>query len=434
MLRRWLQKVWISRPGGRSILYPGAYLGWLGINEHDFRREMRSRGYRAYSFADRVFDDEESASAPTQAESASRECSHAIDDALVYIAAVAEERTPAELSGPDAVDGAFRNRWFHRLRKDWDRLEELFHRRSPAGVVLIQGYEPLNLMVRHHAVVNGLPLVAIENTALRDRLLWENVSGITTNRSLAKNYFWRYQATINSSEARDYCSDLIASTKARKLSEHDSPEGLPDGLGGKPTILILGQVYTDSSIVFGLRGWSSPVEMICETLAYAEAKGYAVVVKLHPKEVAGLAPVVNRGYEKLTWRRLQESPEFRELAGRMSDVVVDHDNLYDTYALMEHAKVVVTVNSQAGLEASIRGVPAILCGDAFYGGLGFTWEAFERSDLAKCIESAMTTSSASRRKAEELASLFTYIYFEKYCIKKNVADLASRIAASLAKG
>ena len=54
---------------------------------------------------------------------------------------------------------------------------------------------------------------------------------------------------------------------------------------------------------------------------------------------------------------------------------IDADNMYDMYDLMAGCSAAVTINSQSGLEAAIRGKPVVVCGEAFYGGLGFTCEA-----------------------------------------------------------
>src|SRR5690606_11332256 len=113
----------------------------------------------------------------------------------------------------------------------------------------------------------------------------------------------------------------------------------------------------------------SPVDVCRPLLEMARRNDIEVILKLHPKEQMDRETRLGRP-GKLTLARLQALMP-RELL-QHPNVIVDSENSFDTYALMDRADLIVTINSQAGLEAAVRG-KQVLCGNgAFYGDLGFT--------------------------------------------------------------
>jgi capsule polysaccharide export protein KpsC/LpsZ len=296
-------------------------------------------------------------------------------------------------------------------------------------LAIVQGYDPSNAVAREVAIRRDLSVIAFENTAHKERMLWDDQSALTTNRNLAKNYFWRYRDSVAQEQAEAYCESLIAQTKANKAAEHESPARTFEGsVAGRPNVLFLGQVYTDSSIIFGLGAWETPVDLAVALARLAVELDFNLWFKLHPKEVSGSAPVTGRPYRKLTHRKLMANEEFCELSKDTSRFMVDHENTYDTYGLIAAAEVAVTVNSQAGLEAVIRGLPTVVAGDAFYGGLGFTQDVPEPRLLKVQLEHALGLDGEQKREATAEARLLAYIYFERYCIQKSPESMANLIA------
>jgi capsule polysaccharide export protein KpsC/LpsZ len=147
-----------------------------------------------------------------------------------------------------------------------------------------------------------------------------------------------------------------------------------------------------------------------------------LVVKLHPKEVHGLAPGTLQAYDRMTWRKMQESNLFVDFL-KDQRVAVDSENNWDTYELIESAHCVATINSQSGLEAAIRGKPVIVLGEAFYSRLGFTndWGLPALLDILGCEDLKIDLNKARR---------FAYIFLEKYCVGKAPEDVANLIERS----
>ena len=301
-------------------------------------------------------------------------------------------------------------------------------------MVLLQGYEPSNAVARIAAQHLGIPFLALENSALSNRMLWDNVSGITTNRNLAKNYFWRHKNSVSDEMVIHYCDELIANTKDLKSAEHTSPgEHRSVAAEARPSVLFLGQVFTDSSVLFGLNRWNSPVEIIEQCAHWCKANQYDLIIKLHPKESNGVNPIDCEPYRSLTSRKIKACETLSRLISK-NDFVIDHDNRFDTYELIQNSELVVTLNSQSGLEAAFRDKPVVVCGDAFYGNLGFTIDA----SAPQYFESAMTIARESAKdhidhpiSRSMQAQRFTYIFFEKYCRPKSVDGLLQLIEDSL---
>ena len=119
------------------------------------------------------------------------------------------------------------------------------------------------------------------------------------------------------------------------------------------------------------------------------------------------------------------------LIANTDQVLIDSENEFDTYDLIRRARLSVTINSQSGLEAAIRGTPTVVCGQAFYGSLGFTYDA------SRAEHFGIAFSEAAAAKAEpsktRLARKFTTIYFDRYCREKSIGSLLTLIKSTAKK-
>ena len=406
----------------RRVTYPKTSVSWLGLTEIAIKKELRRRFTRTVNYQERTIS------------------SKYIDDTVagfdgdvsrltegeLYPCCIEAEMTINELRDDEPKLTRIYSKWSKLLGEERGRLERFFDKVNPSHVILVQGYEPTSWFARELAIKHEIPLLSIENTALKHKLVWDSCSGIVVNRNAAKNYFWRYWDCVSESEVLPWIRELEEKTAQYKSSEHASPASVECELGrDKPIILFLGQVYTDSSILFGSGQWRSPVELISSALEQAINLGAMLVVKLHPKEASGRSPLVKQSYAKLTYRKMLCEPFLKDEIESGENILVDHENCWDTYSLMQTATCAVTMNSQAGLEAQVRGVPTIVCGHAFYDGLGFTYHAGNRQDLATKMAEALSTGECSERTYR--ARLFAYIYFEKYCIEKSEASVVEKL-------
>jgi len=349
------------------------------------------------------------------ADSISEFDSRAVSQIAEYPACLEEECMPSELDRTSLVF----QRNVEQLKKELCSIDGFFKKFKPFVSLIAQGYEPQSALIRHVSLQRNVPILAVENTAIKDRMIWDCVSGITTNRSLAKSFFWRYENSVDPDYCQKYCDHMIKTTRSRKLKEHQSPDAKL-ALPFKNYALFLGQVYTDTATLFSIDQWGKPENLLKTFLRICKKESVAAVIKLHPREREGRAPIVERPYDKLTWRKIQEDPELFEMCCDSGCVYVDHENEFDTYSLMEHCLLTTTLTSQSGLESAIRGKPSVVCGPAFYAGLGFTYDCLEPEGFEVAFARALKSEGTART---ELARLFATIYFEKYCREKNTTTV-----------
>ncbi|WP_262877827.1 capsular polysaccharide biosynthesis protein [Roseicyclus sediminis] len=126
---------------------------------------------------------------------------------------------------------------------------------------------------------------------------------------------------------------------------------VPDIPGGRPMILVPGQVEDDASITSGGGEVATNAELL-RTARRLHPQGF-LVYKPHPDVEAGL----------------RDGAVPIEALVEMADHVASGA---DPVALMARADRVVTITSGLGFEALIRGVPVTTLGAPFYAGWGLT--------------------------------------------------------------
>lgn len=288
-------------------------------------------------------------------------------------------------------------------------------------VVYCQGYTTGSSACRMVAIEENVPLLALENTSDATKLLWETISGISVNRTFSRNYYWRFKEFVTNDQVESYRSNKLANIHSKKSYEHVSGQG--DLSLSAPYILFLGQVYTDTSIIFGVGPDWLPEDVV-ECLAQeAVVRGMKIVVKCHPRESNGTSAMSHRRYDNLTYRKIKQ-----RLNGRyVDDIIFDYENTTDTYKLIGSASVVVTMNSQSGLEALLYAKPVLTCAPSNYSHLGFTYDCASRGSLPSLLDAALSRTLEEGKRHLFEASTFDYIYFVKYCIEKSKKSLSEKI-------
>lgn len=336
-----------------------------------------------------------------------------------YRLALELRKTPAQFDANNPSDLAALRSFYGHAVELVDKARAHLDRFQPDTIVVAQGYDVLSAVLRHLAILRGIRVVSLENTFRRDRLLWDDTSGISVNLNLAKNHYWRLRDFISEDTARQTAAAYLAGIKTAKSGEHASPSAplsADSSADNLPTITYLAQVGTDSSVLFGLRRFQSQLDVIVALAAYAARRSARLLVKLHPKENPAFNDAMPwvRG---LTAEGLSRREDFAASREQLGDrLVLDADNRYDTYDLIRRADVCVTINSQAGLEAALHDKEVVLCGDAFYGGLGFTHEADDSDALAFHLDRVL--DGKLRLNTGGAARVFFHIYTEHYCLPK----------------
>jgi len=291
--------------------------------------------------------------------------------------------------------------------------ERLFALHNPSAVFLTQGCNLPAQAWRQVAIAKGIRTIVTENTLHKDRLTWDGVSGCSVISGQQLSMFFRHRDLLLEASVRQHTQEYFAKVRDTKQGEHvtrDSPYRLPKA--GK-VVVFLGQVFTDCSVLGGLHaGFDSPADVVAtlQEFAVREPGGTILVIKLHPKECGKWEHVAN-----LTMHHMQTHPNGDLLAAaeQRSNVLIDACAEFDTYEVLRSADVVVTISSQAGLEAAAMGKPVILAGRSFYSGGGFTHEAKCPEELLFHLHNALAPRAAATAFDTLPAETFLYIYLWK---------------------
>ena len=330
----------------------------------------------------------------------------------VYNICVALEVFPSKISFGTAKHRETISEWFSKSTECIDFFEKQILAKKPRKVLISQGYNFDSAVVRALSCAYDFDVVAVENTFNKNKIVWDDVSGITVNKNLAKNYFWKFIDTVEESVAASYVSEYLTGIKQVKSTEHQTPLTLPP-TSDKQTILFVGQVYSDSSVLFGINDFACPEDIIESLVDYCVGNDYRLILKLHPKEVSG-NNILCQPYNDLTYRKLAQRSGLLEKI-MDNDFILDKGT-YDTYALIDVADVCVTINSQAGLEALIKGKDLVVCGQSFYSGLGFTFDALNRDGLICSLNQVLVHDVSVLNNTE--VNKFFYITSEKYFMER----------------
>jgi hypothetical protein len=408
LIKRAWNRTFKRRP---VIALPDQQLWWLGIDPRKVAKALRPLGIRSVTYGRNI------ASEPRELPA----WRPSWDDALRYVISIESESVESQVI--DAYPSVAAS-WRHEISRIAGAIEAVLDEVKPEIVLLVQGYEPANAIARSWAIRNECRLVAIENTALQTRMVWDDVSGITTNRNLAANLFWRYKGYLTEGEEERFRGQVLAKVRDLKSDEHTAPRSQIAGLSRQPYILFLAQVYTDSSVVFGLAEWEDPLQVVSALADWCREREFGLVIKLHPKECVGEDPILRRPYRQLTLRKMKSTPGLMERLTSDS-VLIDSDNSFDTYDLIDQSAFVVTINSQSGLEAAMRGKAVVVCGRCFYGGLGFTLDAPSPRLLPVRLEQAVEGVDVSSAVA------FGLVFYEKYCVERSEKGLVELVRKRL---
>ncbi|MEM7412723.1 MAG: methyltransferase domain-containing protein [Myxococcota bacterium] len=356
-------------------------------------------------------------------------------DVAAYDLCVRHERTLAELEAGALALPAIAAE-FDRAVRMLDRADAFLEVFTPAVVAIAQGHVLASAALRALAQARGVRVVALENTMHRERLLWDDGAALPVVHNPVRASWW-CRSAADPAQDTAYAEAFLRDVRGLKSEEHAGPAQTPSASAVTPvpsappagqTLLYLGQVSTDSAVLWGLSpGFDRQVDVLRSLTAYAADRGLRVRAKLHPKEAGGDNPL-ELPYDRLTWRQVTADPELSRWMGQ-GVLEVDADNGWDTYAAIEAADACVTITSQAGLEALLAGREVVLCGRAFYGGLGFTHEADGPETLAGCLDRALRRDG-QRNDPATVRAFFRH-YLEQQCVAKTPESVADVLCAGL---
>lgn len=320
-------------------------------------------------------------------------------------------------------------KWYSEAIAYIDYILPFFEKKSIYRVIILQGYLYTQAILRWFCIQHDIQVIAFENTFYKNKMIWDFVSGISVNKNLSANFFWKYDSLIGMEKAKRYAENFINNIKDNKQTEHQSPKvAVLPKLPKEKTIFFVGQVYTDASTLFGIYDFDSPLPIIETLVNYSVKHNINLIIKLHPKEISG-KDICKKPYNSLTHHIISGKRNLFKQISNSPNILYDYDNKYDTYAMIKASDLCVTINSQTGLEASLMNKCVITCGTAFYDCINSVFIAKNTKILTSIIDNLLT-KSPTLVDMEQIYRFF-YIFCEKYCIEKNEKSFVNKITHRL---
>ncbi|MDE1231498.1 capsule biosynthesis protein [Vibrio aestuarianus] len=177
---------------------------------------------------------------------------------------------------------------------------------------------------------------------------------------------------------------------------------------GKQTVVILGQVVNDYSVIETEFGFLSTVKLYKKLISsILENTSYNIVFKSHPWE----EKKSNCDFD-ITYSEISDYVE--ELGHNSERVKVVKD--FDINLLLSKSQHAILLNSQSGLEAAFHGIKPIVIGKPFYGNYGFTNDCQSVDDVVAVLNN--TNGSLSLSEYDKFEEFIT-IYLEKHLYSVN---------------
>jgi len=179
-----------------------------------------------------------------------------------------------------------------------------------------------------------------------------------------------------------------------------------------PVILILPSMGYEKQFRLDHFVFDDAVDWFNETLQFLAAReDCQVVIRAHPY------PYADGRADPMDHHSSQEIPErlvaklFNELPRNFRFIsAVEEVNTYD---LMEIGDFVITYNSTAGLEMTLRGKAAVVPTSIHYTGKGFTVDAHNRAEYFAAID--LLIKDGAKRRLTQRQSELAYCYAETFC-------------------
>jgi len=254
----------------------------------------------------------------------------------------------------------------------------------------------------------GVSTVAIESSFIPSRIYWDP-SGVTGNRGgIANGSNTHWSETLVISPSRASVIDRLmmeslniedADIRDRDAFRRRAREGL-NIQDGERVVLFLSQVPYDASLLSDGGDFRDQVTTVNLLFSLLEGRrGFKLAVRLHPKDLRG----------ELSRHLINIKGGANGPVQTNGSTNADAPSLWSDLAA---ADIVVTVNSQSGLQAAWCGLPVVLLGKAFYAGKDFTVDLGGQKQLLSesCITAPKVPTAASMSKVYSYLSVLEREY------------------------
>lgn len=346
------------------------------------------------------------------------------NEILLYFENVIRNQNPNDGGGNFSLSD-LRLKIKNEIEKTFEKYLFLCNKFMVDRILLFHGYLPEDFVLRRIAKLKSIPSLCIERTMRNDRLVWDCTNHTTIGSRQFDLFSKGFKASIDPNLINEFALNYTININKYKLGDHQSPVNNFKLERGKIKVLFLGQVYTDASIIKGTKYQIDPIDLICKISEWCTLRDYISVIKFHPKEYNGANPINAENYDSISSRKFNERKKNFSISKR--NLVVDEDNSFNTYELIKESDIIITINSQSGIEASLLKKNVFSIEDAFYAnnGFGHVYKNFEDLclKLDKLIDDKLKINSDHERKVSE----FFYLYYHEFCIKNEPINILKKL-------
>jgi len=94
--------------------------------------------------------------------------------------------------------------------------------------------------------------------------------------------------------------------------------------------------------------------------------------------------------------------------------IIDSTNDTSTYTLSDLVDAAIVYTTKVGLEFSIKGVPVIVAGEAFYRGKGFTYDANSKTEYFSLLDNLSSLEKNSPKLIAKARKYGHYYFFRRF--------------------
>lgn len=248
----------------------------------------------------------------------------------------------------------------------------------------------------------GRHALAVESCCFPGLMYAETLTGITGNQSsLGRLLADRLRARPFTDDRRRRTMSFLRTHLANRMgADAPSAEAIRSELRipeDNRILLMLGQVRSDTTLAYDAPVVDRATDLAARAFeAVRDDPTWTLVIKPHPKEVAGRDPAFHRSYDNATYAELASLP----FANHERVRLLAPDQL-NVYALMAAADAAITITSQSALEF-VAGFarPAVVVGDAFFARAGFTVDVAHRSGVVPAVRELLRSPTLDSQAHE----------------------------------
>ncbi len=175
---------------------------------------------------------------------------------------------------------------------------------------------------------------------------------------------------------------------------------------GKKTIGMFTNLCWDGQVVFHDTAFNNMFEWITETIRYfIQRPELQLIVRIHPAEVKGAVETQQKAYPEIQ-KQFPSLPENIKIIDSTSDI--------STYTLSDLVDAAIVYTTKVGLEFSIKGVPVIVAGEAFYRSKGFTYDASSKAEYFSLLNNLSSLEKNSPKLIAKARKYGHYYFFRRF--------------------